>query len=182
MANSEKSQISPFVLVVDDDTTILFLAQQYLSKAGFVVEVAENGRIALTVVKKKKPDIIAGIESRGFLFAAPVAHRLGIGLIVIRKRGKLPSETIRVEAREETAFEYLETHMESIDYSQKVLIVDDLIASGSTSVNAIDLVKKLGGEVVGFASVVDVVFLKGIEFIIKAHPKVDVLSLIHLKE
>jgi adenine/guanine phosphoribosyltransferase-like PRPP-binding protein len=72
--------------------------------------------------------------------------------------------------------------MESIDSSQKVLIVDDLIASGSTSVNAIDLVKELGGDVIGFASVVDVVFLKGIEFIKKAHPNVDVLSLIHFKE
>ena len=132
--------------------------------------------------KKKKPDIIAGIESRGFLFAAPVANKLGLGLIVIRKRGKLPSETVRVEAREERAFEYLETHMESIDSSQKVLIVDDLIASGSTSVNAIDLVKKLGGEVVGFASVVDVGFLKGIEFIKKAHPDVNVHSLIHFEE
>lgn len=132
--------------------------------------------------KKKKPDVIAGIESRGFLFAAPVAIKLGLGLIVIRKRGKIPSETARIPTTEDEAFEYLETHMESIDPSQKVIIVDDLIASGSTSVNAIDLVKKLGGKVIGFASVADVVFLKGIEFIEKAHPDVDVLSLIQLEE
>jgi len=132
--------------------------------------------------RKKEPDVIAGIESRGFLFAAPVANKLGLGLIVIRKKGKLPSETVRVGATEDESFEYLETHMESIDPSHKVLIVDDLIASGSTSVNAIDMIKKLGGKVVGFASVVDVVFLKGIEFIEKAHPDVVVLSLIQLKE
>jgi len=132
--------------------------------------------------KKKKPDVIAGIESRGFLFAAPVANKLGLGLIVIRKKGKLPSETVRVEATEDEAFEYLETPTESIDPSHKVIIVDDLIASGSTSVNAIDLMKKLGGKVVGFASVVDVVFLKGIEFIEKAHPDVAVLSLIQFEE
>jgi len=133
-------------------------------------------------VKKKKPDVIAGIESGGFLFAAPVANKLGLGLIVIRKKGKLPSETVRIEATEDEAFEYLETRTESIDPSHKVIIVDDLIASGSTSVNAIDLMKKLGGKVVGFASVVDVVFLKGIEFIEKAHPDVAVLSLIQFEE
>ncbi len=136
----------------------------------------------VTWARKKKPDIIAGIESRGFLFAAPVAHKLGLGVVAIRKKGKFPSETVRGEVPDEDAFEYLETHMESIDPSQKVLIIDDLIASGSTSVNAIDLMKTLGGKVVGFASVVDVVFLKGIEFIKKAHPKVDVLSLIQYEE
>lgn len=132
--------------------------------------------------KKKKPTIIAGIESRGFLFAAPVAHRLGLGLIMIRKRGKLPSETLRVQATEAEAFEYLETQTDSVDPKQKVIIVDDLIASGSTSVNAIDLIKKLGGKVIGFVSVVDVVFLKGIEFIKKAHPDVEVHSLIQYEE
>lgn len=132
--------------------------------------------------KKRKPDIIAGIESGGFLFAAPVANKLGLGLIVIRKKGKLPSESVRVGLTDGESFEYLETHTESIDPSHKVIIVDDLIASGSTSVNAIDLIKKLGGKVIGFASVVDVVFLKGIEFIEKAHPDVAVHSLIQLEE
>lgn len=132
--------------------------------------------------KKKRPDIIAGIESRGFLFSAPVAHKLGLGLVIIRKKGKLPVETVHIEAPDEQAFEYLEMHADSIQPSQRVLIVDDLIASGSTSVNAIDLVKKSGGKVVGFASVVDLVFLKGIEFIKKAHPRVAVLSLIPFEE
>ncbi len=132
--------------------------------------------------KKRKPDIIAGVESGGFIFAAPVANKLGLGLIVIRKKGKLPSESVRVGETDDESFEYLETHTESIDPSHKVIIIDDLIASGSTSVNAIDLIKKIGGEVIGFASVVDVVFLKGIEFIEKAHPDVAVLSLIQYEE
>lgn len=135
-----------------------------------------------TWAKKKKPTVVAGVESRGFLFAAPVAHKLGLGLIMIRKRGKLPSETVRIQATEAESFEYLETQTDKIDPKQKVLIVDDLIASGSTSVNAIDLIKKLGGKVIGFVAVVDVVFLKGIEFIEKAHPDVKVHSLIHYEE
>lgn len=129
--------------------------------------------------KKKKPQVIAGIESRGFLFAAPVAHQLRLGLAIIRKEGKLPRETVSIRAPNEYALEYFEMHTDSIHTSQKVLIVDDLIATGSSSVNAIDLVNELGGEVVGFAAVLDLVFLKGLKFIKKTHPKVDILSLIH---
>ncbi len=132
--------------------------------------------------EKKKPEIIAGIESRGFLFAAPVAHQLKLGVAVIRKKGKLPRKTVTVRAPNEYALEYFEMHTDSIHPSQRVLIVDDLIATGSSSISAIDLVKKLGGQVVGFASVVELVFLKGLESIQKAHPDVDILSLIQFKK
>lgn len=128
--------------------------------------------------KKKRPQIVAGIESRGFLFAAPVAHQLRVGITIIRKKGKLPRETVCVRAPNEYALEYFEMHSDSVLPLQKVLIIDDLIATGSSSISAIDLVKKLGGEVVGFASVVELSFLKGIERIKKAHPDVDILSLI----
>ncbi|MEA2006290.1 MAG: adenine phosphoribosyltransferase [Acidobacteriota bacterium] len=132
--------------------------------------------------KERKPDIIAGIESRGFIFAAPIAHHLGLGLAIIRKKGKLPRKTVCVRAPNEYAVEYFELHEDSISPKQRVLIVDDLIATGSSSISAIDLVKKLGGEVAGFASVVELEFLKGVEAIKKVYPDVEILSLIRFEQ
>lgn len=132
--------------------------------------------------KKRKPQIIVGIESRGFLFAAPVAHRLKLGLAVIRKKGKLPGKTVCVKAPNEYAVEYFEMHEDGIQPGQRVLIIDDLIATGSSSISAIDLVKSLKGTVVGFASLVELVFLKGVANIKKAHPDVEVFSLIRFEE
>jgi adenine phosphoribosyltransferase len=132
--------------------------------------------------KERDVETIVGIESRGFLFAAPVASKLGLGLAIIRKRGKLPRETVCVKAPNEYAVEYFEMHSDCILPGQKVLIIDDLIATGSSSVSAIDLVKKLGGEVVGFASLVELSFLNGVEFIKKRHPDVDILSLVQFEE
>jgi len=132
--------------------------------------------------KERDAETIVGIESRGFLFAAPVASKLGLGLAIIRKKGKLPRETVCVKAPNEYAVEYFEMHSDCILPGQKVLIIDDLIATGSSSVSAIDLVKKLGGEVVGFASLVELRFLNGVEFIKKRHPDVDILSLVQFEE
>jgi len=132
--------------------------------------------------RERKPELVAGIESRGFLFAAPVAHQLGLGLSIIRKKGKLPRKTVCVRAPNEYALEYFEMHTDSILPSQKVLIVDDLIATGSSSISAIDLAKKLGGEVVGFVAVVELSFLKGVECIKKSHPDVEILSLIQFEK
>jgi adenine phosphoribosyltransferase len=128
--------------------------------------------------KTKRPQIIAGIESRGFLFAAGVARELRLGLTVIRKKGKLPRKTVCVLAPNEYAVEHFEMHTDAVAPGQRVLIVDDLIATGSSSISSIDLVGKLEGKVVGFAAVVDLSFLKGVENIKKAHPEVDVLSLV----
>lgn len=132
--------------------------------------------------KEKKPQLVVGIESRGFLFAAPVANRMGLGLAVIRKKGKLPGKTVFVKAPNEYAVEYFEMHEDCIMPKQRVLIIDDLIATGSSTVSAIDLVKKLGGEVVGFACLVELGFLKGLEFIKRSHPDVAVLSLVRFDE
>ncbi|MFB0566829.1 MAG: adenine phosphoribosyltransferase [Candidatus Aminicenantaceae bacterium] len=132
--------------------------------------------------KEREPEIVAGIESRGFIFAAPVAHHLKLGLSIIRKKGKLPRKTVCVRAPNEYALEYFEMHTDSILPSQRVLIVDDLIATGSSSIGAIDLIKKLGGKIVGFVSVVELSFLKGVECIKKAHPDVEILSLIQFEK
>lgn len=132
--------------------------------------------------KERETQIVAGIEARGFLFAAPVAYQLGLGLAVIRKKGKLPRKTVCVRAPNEYAVEHFEMHSDSIHADQRVCIIDDLIATGSSSISAIDLVKKLGGRIVGFASVVELVFLKGVDSIKRAHPDVDILSLIQFEK
>jgi adenine phosphoribosyltransferase len=132
--------------------------------------------------KKKKPQVIAGIESRGFLFAAPIAHKLGLGLTIIRKKGKLPRRTISVRAPNEYAVEHFEMHADSVRPGERVVIIDDLIATGSSSISSIDLVLKLGGNPVGFAALVDLAFLKGVDNIKKAHPEVDIFALIKFEK
>jgi len=128
--------------------------------------------------RERNPQLVAGIESRGFLFAAGVARELRLGLTIIRKKGKLPREAVSVLAPNEYAVEHFEMHRDGVSPGQRVLVVDDVIATGSSSISSINLIKKLDGRVVGFASVIDLSFLKGLENIKKAHPDVDVLSLV----
>jgi len=132
--------------------------------------------------ERKKPELIVGIESRGFLFAAPVAHRLGLGVAAIRKKGKLPWKSVSVRAPNEYAVEYFEMHEDAVKPGQPVVIIDDLIATGSSSISAIDLVQKLAGRVAGFAAVVELVFLNGVEAIQRAHPEAEVFSLVKFTE
>jgi len=129
-------------------------------------------------VKKLKPDVIIGIESRGFIFAAPIAYGLKMGIALIRKQGKLPYKTVSVRAPNEYAVENFEIHVDSIQKGQRVVIIDDLVATGSSSISAIDLVEKLGGKVVGFGVLCDLGFLRGVEAIEKAHSDTEILSLI----
>jgi adenine phosphoribosyltransferase len=128
--------------------------------------------------KTRNPTLIAGIESRGFLFAAPLARELRLGLTVIRKKGKLPRPSIRVEAPNEYAVEHFEMHEDGLVPGDRVLIIDDLIATGSSSTSAIYLVKALKGEVVGFGAVVELSELGGVAQIKKVHPQVDVFALV----
>ena len=107
------------------------------------------------------PDVIAGIESRGFLFGAPVALALGIGFVPIRKAGKLPSQT----EREEYALEYgtaiVEIHRDALQPGRRVLIIDDLLATGGTASAAVRLVEKLGGKVAGLCFLIELEALNG---------------------
>jgi len=132
--------------------------------------------------ERHEPGLIVGIESRGFLFAAPVAHRLGLGLAAIRKKGKLPWKSVSVRAPNEYAVEHFEMHEDAVKSGQRVVIVDDLIATGSSSISAISLVQKLEGRVAGFAAVIELVFLNGVEAIRTAHPGVEVFSLVKFTE
>ncbi len=113
--------------------------------------------------KDKNIDYIVGAESRGFIFGAPLAYAIGAGFIPIRKKGKLPCKTIRTSYELEYGTDFLEIHEDSIEKGKKVLIIDDLLATGGTARASIDLVEKLGGKVEEVAFVIELEFLKGRE-------------------
>ena len=104
---------------------------------------------------------IVGMESRGFLFGAPLADRLGVGFVPVRKPGKLPCEVESAAFSLEYGTDTLEIHRDAIAAGQRVLIVDDLLATGGTAAATVDLIRRLGGEVVGCAFVVELVDLGG---------------------
>ncbi|HOK48758.1 MAG TPA: adenine phosphoribosyltransferase [Sedimentibacter sp.] len=108
-------------------------------------------------------DIIAGPESRGFIFATPLAYLLKTGFVPVRKPGKLPAETVKYEYELEYGTDSLEIHKDAIQKGQKVLIVDDLLATGGTMFATAKLVEKLGGEVVGLCFLIELKDLKGRE-------------------
>jgi adenine phosphoribosyltransferase len=106
-------------------------------------------------------DLVVGMESRGFIFSAPMAYQLNAGLVPVRKLGKLPAETVTVEYALEYGSNTLEIHRDAIAAGQRVLVVDDLLATGGTVGGTIELVERLQGEVVGLAFLVELDFLKG---------------------
>ncbi len=106
-------------------------------------------------------DVVLGIEARGFFFAPTVAHALGKGFVPVRKPKKLPWETESVEYALEYGTDKLEIHKDAIKPGQRVLIVDDVLATGGTAAAVAQLVEKLGGKVAGFAFVIELDFLNG---------------------
>ena len=108
-------------------------------------------------------DLVVGMESRGFIFSAPMAYALGVGLVPVRKLGKLPHETLSVEYALEYGSNTLEIHRDAITPGQRVLIVDDLLATGGTVRGTVDLVSRLGAEIVGLSFLIELLFLKGRE-------------------
>jgi len=106
-------------------------------------------------------DQVVAIESRGFLFGAPVAYKLGAGLVPIRKAGKLPAKTISAEYSLEYGTATLEMHVDAIHPGENVLLVDDLLATGGSAKAATDLIERLGGVIVGVALLIELEFLQG---------------------
>ena len=133
-------------------------------------------------VSEKEAEVVVGIESRGFIFGAPIALEVDAGFVPIRKQGKLPRETIEAVAPNEYAEEYFEIHAEDILPGQKVVIVDDLLATGGSANSAIELVRKLGGQVVGVVLVVELCFLAGLEKIKATYPDIEVFTLVQYDE
>ena len=108
-------------------------------------------------------DAVAGIESRGFIFGAPVAIELGVGFVPIRKLGKLPAEKIHREYALEYGTNTLEMHVDAVQPGQRVLLIDDLLATGGTARASAALIEAVGGEVAAVAFVIELSFLPGRE-------------------
>jgi len=106
-------------------------------------------------------DAVVGIEARGFLLASSLAYKLGVGVVPVRKPGKLPAETLRVEYELEYGTDALEIHRDAIAAGQRILIVDDLLATGGTVSATCEMVEKLGGHIVGLAFLIELDFLRG---------------------
>lgn len=116
-------------------------------------------------VKNLDVDVIAGAESRGFIFGTALAYNMHKSLVLIRKKGKLPAETVSVDYELEYGSATLEMHKDAIQPGQKVLLVDDLLATGGTAKAMIQLIEKLGGEVVGVLVLMELAGLEGRAFL-----------------
>ena len=123
----------------------------------------------------KQIDLILGMEARGFIFGPALAYRLNAGFVPVRKPGKLPAATLKVEYELEYGSNTLEVHTDAVQKGQRVLIVDDLLATGGTAEATARLVKSLGGDIAGLAFVVELDFLNGRD---KLKPY-NVFSLLH---
>ncbi|NBI29738.1 adenine phosphoribosyltransferase [Chengkuizengella marina] len=133
-----------------------------------ITTILKNGQVYHQVidsirdmVKHLEIDLIAGPEARGFVVGAPLAYAMGVGFIPIRKSGKLPGETIEANYSLEYGNDKLAMHNDAIQPGQKVLIADDLLATGGTIATSIDLVEQLGGKVVGAAFMIELTYLNG---------------------
>ena len=118
------------------------------------------GRMA-RAVRKHQPDLIAGIESRGFLVAAPLALKLGCGFIMVRKKGKLPGPCIGLDYGLEYGTDRIEIQADAVYPGQRVVVVDDLLATGGTMNAAITLIRQVGGVVPAAAALIELTFLNG---------------------
>lgn len=116
-------------------------------------------------VRDLRPDKIVAIESRGFIFGAPIAHNLGAGFVPVRKLGKLPAETISAEYDLEYGTNTVEMHRDAINPGERVVLVDDLLATGGTTRATIELVEQLDGEIVALAFLIELIDLGARQFL-----------------
>ena len=129
--------------------------------------IADAGLLRDTIARLAEPyrdariDRIAAVEARGFIFGAPLAVALGAGFLPVRKPGKLPYRTERVAYALEYGTDALEAHLDGVVAGERVALVDDLLATGGTANGALQLIRRLGGEVVGVSFVVELAFLGG---------------------
>ena len=135
-----------------------------------ITPIMEDGPLFARVIEQFREryqsrdiDRIAGIEARGFIFGAAVAYALQKGFVILRKEGKLPRKTIGVTYDLEYGTDSIQVHDDAINHGDRVLLVDDLLATGGTASAACDLIEKVGGVVVECAVVVELAFLKGRE-------------------
>ena len=112
-------------------------------------------------IRPLRPDTLVGIESRGFLVAAPLALHLGLGFVMVRKRGKLPGETVPYSYDLEYGTDTIEIQADGLHKGQRVVVLDDLLATGGTMAAAIELCRRVGADVVGAACIIELTFLAG---------------------
>ena len=122
---------------------------------------AETVRRLAACVERYEPDMLAGIESRGFLVAAPLAYKLGCGFVMVRKKGKLPGETVGYQYDLEYGTDQVEVQADAIVPGQRVVLLDDLLATGGTAAAAHALLQRVGAEVVAAAFIIELTFLGG---------------------
>lgn len=123
-------------------------------------------------------DLIVSSEARGFIFGAALAYELGVGFVPIRKKGKLPSKVVNLTYEKEYESDTIEIHKDSIEPGQKVLLIDDLLATGGTIKANADLVEKLGGKVIGMGFLIELGYLNGRKVL---ENKYDIFSIINYK-
>lgn len=152
-------------IVFKDLTTLLKDAKAF----SFVVDVMAD------FCRPKNPDYIAGVEARGFILGPPIAAALGAGFIPVRKPGKLPHRVEKVEYQLEYGTDTLEIHEDAIEPGKKVIIVDDLLATGGTATAAYDLISRLDADIAGMGFLVELAFLSGRQ---KLPAGVDVFSVL----
>ncbi|MBS4199780.1 adenine phosphoribosyltransferase [Bacillus sp. FJAT-49732] len=140
-------------IIFKDITTLMDHGEAYHYATDQIVEYA----------KEKKIDLVVGPEARGFIIGCPVAYALGLGFAPVRKEGKLPRETIKAVYGKEYGKDALTIHKDAIKPGQRVLITDDLLATGGTIQATIELVEKLGGVVAGIAFLIELSYLNGRE-------------------
>ncbi len=140
-------------IIFKDITTLL---QDKDAFAQAIDQLAEKFR-------DKKIDVVVAVDARGFIFGGAVAHKLGAGFVPVRKKGKLPYKTNSATYELEYGTDTLEMHNDAIKAGQKVLIIDDLLATGGTVRAVTDLIKRLNGEIAGIGFLIELTFLKGIE-------------------
>ncbi|GIN89733.1 adenine phosphoribosyltransferase [Siminovitchia terrae] len=138
-------------ILFKDITTLMDNGEAFRYATDQIVEYA----------KEKEIDLVVGPEARGFIIGCPVAYALGVGFAPVRKEGKLPRETIKASYGKEYGKDALTIHKDAIKKGQRVLIIDDLLATGGTIQATIELVEKLGGIVVGIAFLIELSYLDG---------------------
>ena len=128
--------------------------------------------------QSEKIDVVAGTEARGFIFGTALAYRFGAGFVPIRKKGKLPYDTHEATYSLEYGSDTLEIHQDAFPKDSRILLCDDLLATGGTLMASVDLIEKLGGQIVGIAVLIELLELKGREKL----PNHDIFSLIKYQD
>ncbi len=142
-----------------------------------ITPILEDAKLTKAIVArlvqdwKGKVDAVAGVESRGFLFGMSMAIELGVPFVLIRKKGKLPHKTVSHEYDLEYGNATIEMHIDSVKKNMKVLVHDDLLATGGTAAAAAALIQKAGGEVAGFSFLIELAFLEGTKKLEKYNEK-----------